>query len=115
MMMLSLLLLGPKVPHYAQTVRSPLESVRRRNPPVAVDESLTLHKSAESESHVDMRHRKSQSADGAVSHLFISATYSLVFSSCLCRQYCNISFAHSVINLYNNGSLFYVRLSSTVV
>jgi len=64
-------MLGPKVPHYAQTFRTPSASVRG-SPALAVnDESFMLHKSAESESesHVDVTMKKSQSADDAVSYL----------------------------------------------
>jgi len=64
-------MLGPKVPHYAQTFRTPSASVRG-SPPLAVDdESFMLHKSAESESEsrVDGTRKKSQSANDAVSYL----------------------------------------------
>ena len=62
-------MLGPKVPHYAQTFRAPSATVRG-SPPVAVDdESFTFHKSAESESHVNVMQRKMQSASKAVSYL----------------------------------------------
>jgi len=61
---------GPAVPRYAQSFRPTSESARG-SPHVALDDhSVTLHKSAESESASvddDVRRRKSRSAGDAVS------------------------------------------------
>ena len=70
-------MLGPKVPHYALASRWATESVRRRSPPpIAEDESFMLHKSAESESDIVARQRKSHSAKDTVSNTsFTLSTY----------------------------------------
>jgi len=86
---------GPKVPHYMQTFRPPSESVRR-SPLIAVDDSFTLHKSAESESDMDVKQIKSKSASDAVSD-FSVITSTL---SALCINLCYFFSLHhkSVIN-----------------
>jgi len=87
--------LGPKVPHYAAASRRwATESVRRSPPPIADDESFMLHKSAESESDVIARQRKTHSAKDTVSNtsftlsMFLSLSIiSSVFIICLSLKY----------------------------
>ena len=59
-------MLGPKIPHYAQAFRPGSESVRG-SPPIALDDSFVLHKSAESGSHddINIKRSKPRSADQA--------------------------------------------------
>ena len=52
------------MPHYTQAFRPGSESVRG-SPPIALDDSFVLHKSAESGSHDDIKRSKPRSADQA--------------------------------------------------